>query len=150
MNSFDKIKIILVGDNEWIARIIRMAHVDDGILSPAAFSLRDKLPPENYMSVHRLNLSDLTFEMALKVYSRKLYGYARLSVEDTHSLKTENAYTRVAAYPNGHNRAHAGIHIVVNGRAAAGSQEAKSEDFLEIVSELALRAVLIPLQPSVV
>lgn len=127
----------VVPDTESVGRIIHEKHMRGGIISPAAFSLRDRQPPENYMSVHRIDIIPLTYEMAVRVISRKLYGYLSLKVGDVHSCSSENAYAKVVAYPNAVNEAHAGIHIVIDGIIAAGKGEAERVEFLEVTSLLA-------------
>ena len=140
---------VSVPDNERIARIIHQRHVQDDIVSPSAFSLRDRKPPENYMSVHRTDLISLTYEMAARVISRKLYGYAELVVADVHACCIDNAFTKVVPYPTDGNKAHAGIHVIIDGRIAEGKGEACSCEFLEIASQLALCAVPVKLDAVV-
>lgn len=138
-----------VPDNERIARIIHQKHVQDDIVSPSAFSLRDREPPENYMSVHRIDLIPLTYEMAAKVISRKLYGYVEMVVSDVHTCCCDNAFAKVVPYPTARNQAHAGIHVIIDGRSAEGKGEACSCEFLEIASQLALCAVPVRLEAVV-
>lgn len=140
------VKTMSVPHSEHVARILHERHVNDGILSPSAFSLRDKEPPENYMSVHRTDLTPLTYDMASKVISRKLYGYANMEVSDVHACKTGSAYPFVADCPSNSNAAHAGIHVVIACRIAVGKGEAQSDEFLEIASQLAICAVLVRLE----
>lgn len=133
---------IIVPDTESVARIIHEKHVRGGIISPAAFTLRDRTPPENYMSVHRIDMVPLTYDMAVRVISRNLYGYAKILVEAVHKCNTQNAYTKVVAYPSDGNKAHAGIHVVIDGVIAVGKGEAERDEFLEVTSRLALCATL--------
>ena len=134
----------VIADSELVARMIFPPQmIDEGKVLPAAFVLRPSIN-EEYLSVLRISVDTFNRDMKKILFGRKrsFYGFAVMNVSEIHAIRLKAGNSsltcNVRAVDNEQLKSHAGIFIILDGKAVTGAMSFEQLGYGNVQSHLLL------------
>ena len=134
----------VIVDSELVARMIFPPQmVDEGEVLPAAFILRPSIN-EEYLSVLRISVDTFNRDMKRILFGRKrsFYGFAVMNVSEIHAIRLKEGNSsltcNVRVVDNEQLKSHAGIFIILDGKAVTGAMSFEQLGYGNVQSHLLL------------